>query len=339
MPLSLVTAATSQPITVREATRHLQLNDSAGEPAPTGPMLALASPAALGNCDNGAWRIGFTFVTPDGETEIGPLSAAVTVADKTVNGQLAATQIALGGSNVTARKGYAIPPAGGNPKLAITINENVSTTCTINIAAASLGAEAPTVNTTADPEIIDWIASALRRGEIATRRAWCGPQTWDYILSGPPADGFLEIPLPPLQSVVSITYLDTTGATQVWASSNYVVQAPQGEMCSRGRIALAYGCVWPVTLPQLGAFIVRFMCGYGAPSAVPALLKSAMKLDIGTFYQNREGVILGGRGAAPDVLPMGVQSIYWSFKSHPTQWIHEAERIVRWPFDRLGLSA
>src|SRR3954469_17800236 len=103
MPLSLVTGPTSEPLTVAEAKRQLLVGMSSGEPAPTAPTVALLSPAAAGNCDHGAHRGGFPVVPADGETEIGPLSDVVTIADKTVNGKIAVTAIALGGTAVTSR--------------------------------------------------------------------------------------------------------------------------------------------------------------------------------------------------------------------------------------------
>ena len=106
MALTLITAPTVEPVTVAEARRQCLLGSTAGEPAPTAPTVALASPAIAGNIDNGAHRYGVTFVTADGETELGVISSAVTVADKTVNGKVELTAIPLGGSAVTSRKLY-----------------------------------------------------------------------------------------------------------------------------------------------------------------------------------------------------------------------------------------
>src|SRR3989344_5689951 len=97
MSLHLITAPTVEPVTVAEARSHLRLDDEAGEPAPVAPTVALASPAVAGNVDNGAHRYLVTFVTADGETEAGAISAAVTVADKTVNGKVELTAIPFGG--------------------------------------------------------------------------------------------------------------------------------------------------------------------------------------------------------------------------------------------------
>lgn len=315
MPLSLVTAPAAEPLTIAEIKQQLELGTTAGEPAPTAPTVALLSPAAPGNCDNGAHRLGFTFVTLAGESEIGPLSDVVTIIDKTVNGKIAASNIAIGGSAVTARKAYLVPVAGGAAKYAATLSNNTDSTMTINIADAALGVDAPTVNTTADPILLQKLTAVRERGELATLRAFM-PQTWDLLLDGPPACGYIEVPKPPLQTVSYIHYLDAAGVSQTWAASNYVVQAPAGPRARRGRIALSPTGSWPTTNGQMGAITVRFVCGYASAAAVPALLKSAMLLDLATLYAQRENVITGTIVAE---LPGGVHDMYWSYRSHPTQ--------------------
>jgi uncharacterized phiE125 gp8 family phage protein len=305
-----------EPITVAEARRQILLGSSAGEPCPTAPTVALVAPAAPGNCDNGNWRVGFTHVTADGETELGPLSDLVAVANKTINGQIAVTNVAIGGSGVTARKGYAVPPSGGAAKYFGTIPNNTATTVTLNLAEASLGADAPSVNTTVDPELVRLITAARDRFEGATRRAGI-TQTWDWILDAFPCGDYLELPKPPLQSVTSVKYYDTGGTLQTWSTDNYVVEAPAGPRASRGRISLKQSCVWPVAIAQRGAVQIRFVCGYGAAaSAVPARLRSAMLLDVATQYAQREDVITGTTVAQ---LPVGIEAVYRHFRSRATQ--------------------
>lgn len=308
MPLVLITAPTSDPLTIAEAKRQLRLNATTGEPAPTAPTVALASPAAPGNVDNGDHRVGYTFVTADGETEIGPLSAIVTVANKAVNGQIAVTNIALGGTAVTARKAYLVPVAGGAAKFAATLNDNTSTTQTINVADSALGASAPTTNTTEDPELVRLLTTVRDRAELATGRALV-TQTWDLVLDAFPCGRVIDLPRPPLVSVTYLKYVDTAGVLQTWAAANYVVQAPAGPRSARGRLALAYGKTWPSTYGELGDVTIRLVCGYGAPSAVPALLKDGMLLDLGFLY---------GGGQA-EMLPERVRDLYRSFKSYPPQ--------------------
>lgn len=321
LALTLITAPAVEPLTVAEAALQLRLDAGNQEPAPlTAPACALAA-AGAGNVDNGAHRYGVSFVTAQGETEPCGLSEALTVVDKTVNGKVNLTAIATGGAAVTARKLWRTIAGGSTLLYLATISDNSTTTYLDNIADASLGAAAPSTNTTSDPELLTWIAAVRERAELSTSRALI-TQSWDYILDAFPREGYVEIPKPPLQAIRYVRYVDTQGVTQTLApTTGYLTQAPAGPRCARGRIALPFAAVWPVTLRQMGAVTIGFDCGYGnTPASVPGLLRSAMKLDLGTFYENREAVVLGLRGS-PEELPMGSRAIYWSYKSHPTQRI------------------
>jgi len=101
-----------------------------------------------GNLSNGVYYYKVTFVTAVGETEAGTASGGVTVADSGTNGQVALTDIPLGNSLVTSRKIYRTTAGGSNYNLVDTLSNNTITTYTDNIADGSLGAAAPTANST-----------------------------------------------------------------------------------------------------------------------------------------------------------------------------------------------
>jgi uncharacterized phiE125 gp8 family phage protein len=165
-------------------------------------------------------------------------------------------------------------------------------------------------------ENISLLIDAVReRGEQATNRAF-NTQTWEEILDGFPADGFIEVSKPPLLSVTHVKYRDTSGTLQTWAAANYIVTAPAGPRCARGRISLAYGITWPSTYGQAGDVQIRFVCGYGSDADdVPAILRAAMLLDIATLYANPENVI---KGTIVAELPSGSKDIYRAHHSYPT---------------------
>ena len=102
----------------------------------------------------------------------------------------------------------------------------------------------------------------------------------------------------PVQSVVSIEYMDMNGATHVMPASDYVLDAA----CEPARITPVFGKTWPPTLPQMGAVSVTFDAGYGAASAVPEGLKSWIKLRVGSLYGHREEMSVLSRGRI-DPLP------------------------------------
>jgi len=313
MALSLVTAPTTEPVTVSEVKSHCKITSSDGEPAPTLITAALAAVPIAGNLENGTHRYLATFVTADGETDAGLACAAVTVTDKTANGKIELSAIPLGGSAVTARKIYRQFNSTGTFKLQSTISNNTATTATDNVANASLGADAPTTNTTSDPELLSWITAARQYCETFTHRALVS-QTWDLAQDVFP-NGFesLWIPKPPLVSVTSVSYVDQPGVTQTWSASLYTVDAPAGPWARQGRIVPTYLQIYPVTRAIENAVTVRFVAGYGAAASVPAPIKVAMKLLIGHWWVNREAGALVR--ASADILPFGVVELLYPFKA------------------------
>ena len=113
-------------------------------------------------------------------------------------------------------------------------------------------------------------------------------QTWDYTVDDFPAWEFC-IPRPPLQSVTSITYKDSSGATVVLAGSHYVVDT----ISTPGRITPAYGDAWPSTRGDPNSVTVRFVAGWANPSLVPQNLRHAIKVIAETMYEHREQFVVG----------------------------------------------
>ena len=117
-----------------------------GLSAPVAPVAALAG-AGAGNVDDGDHYYRVTFVSGATETDGGFVSASVTVADQSVDGQIALTSIPIDVSGVaTSRKLYRRSLTNTTFKLLTTIADNTTTTYTDNIATASLGADCPLTN-------------------------------------------------------------------------------------------------------------------------------------------------------------------------------------------------
>lgn len=131
---------------------------------------------------------------------------------------------------------------------------------------------------------------AAARQNLDGRDGWLGrslmPQTWELRLYAFPAS--ITIPLPPLQSVDSIKYIDLDGDEQTLDPALYQVVA--GEPA---RIVPAYGQTWPSTRCQPEAVRVRFTAGYADAASVPAPIKAAILLNVGTLYRDRETVNIG----------------------------------------------
>lgn len=143
-----------------------------------------------------------------------------------------------------------------------------------------------------------FIAAVRQRCEAITRRQLINA-TWDLILDGFPGGRTpIEIPLPPLQSITSITYMDTDGATRTLSSSLYRVigseSAPITPKCQPGKVLTIVGEVWPATQEDIETVTIRFTCGYGAAgAAVPEGIKNWILLNVANLWENRETVIIG----------------------------------------------
>lgn len=320
MQLVQTSAPAAEPVSIADVISHLRVSVTNQEPAPDAPAVALAG-AGAGNVDNGAHRYQVTFVTADGETQAGTASAAVTVADKSVNGKVTVSSIPLGGAAVTSRKLYRTAAGGSVYYLLATIADNTTTTYTDNIADSSLGAGAPSTNTTKDPQLRRLIADARRRAEAITRRAFI-TQSWKLVLDRFPAPAMnissanwygpqwgvgpgplsalapegrtgyeIYLPNPPLITVDSITYVDSDGATQTLSPTLYAV-----DQSEPARLTPAYGQTWPATRNQASAVSIIYTCGYGAAgSAVPEGIRDWILMRVGSLYEFREEVAIMGR--------------------------------------------
>ena len=116
-------------------------------------------------------------------------------------------------------------------------------------------------------------------------------QTWIWTLDDFPAsaEDRLELPLPPLQSVSVVEYVDTDGVDQTWSAASYTVVPTQ----KLGFIVPAYGEDWPSVRDETNAVTITFVAGYGAAAAVKAPLKLAIKELVAHWYENREPVLVG----------------------------------------------
>lgn len=93
----------------------------------------------------------------------------------------------------------------------------------------------------------------------------------------------INIPLPPLQAINSIVYIDPNGNQQTLAPSQYIVDP----ITQWGRISPAYGQIWPPTRPQLNAVQITFTAGY---ATVPANAVQAIKLMVNHWWDHRHAV-------------------------------------------------
>jgi uncharacterized phiE125 gp8 family phage protein len=154
------------------------------------------------------------------------------------------------------------------------------------------------VDTTDDDALITALISAARaRAEWHTGRALI-TQGWTLWLDCWPASGAIEVPLPPLQSITSVTTYARDDSASVMDSALYTIDA----VSAPGRLALKSDAAPPTNLRAVNAIAVAFTAGYGdAAGDVPQILNEAILELIAYLYENR--------GEAPAELPLAALAL------------------------------
>lgn len=173
-----------------------------------------------------------------------------------------------------------------------------------------------------DDLVAGYISAARQHLDGATgilRRAIVR-QTWELRLRAFP--DVLELPLPPLQSVTSISYIGTDGDTQTLSPSAYQVGGIGG--AQPGCIVPAFGSQWPATRDVPEAVKIRFVAGYPDNGAsppdlranIPTPLRQAIMELVADMWANRENVSADQSFAVP--MPANAQALLapyrvWAF--------------------------
>lgn len=113
-------------------------------------------------------------------------------------------------------------------------------------------------------------------------------QTWQVSLCGFPARVWLPRSAP-LASITHVKYYDAANALQTLSSNVYASPA----FSEPSVITLADGQTWPSTYARDDAVQVEYVTGATSQNEVPAPLRHAVQLMAGTWYTNREHVVIG----------------------------------------------
>lgn len=128
--------------------------------------------------------------------------------------------------------------------------------------------------------------------------------TWRMTLECLPWE--IELPVSPVQSIASITYVDLAGNVVTLPATDYVLVADG----LTAEIEPAYQKVWPVPRYQPQSVTVTFVAGYGNAAAVPEPIKLAIKVAVAWWYERRGDEV----ESHPKALPAAVDALllpYW----------------------------
>ena len=92
----------------------------------------------------------------------------------------------------------------------------------------------------------------------------------------------IELLLPPVISVESVKYIDTTGTQQTLDPQDFYLDS----VSEPGYLVPANGRAWPATLDRINAVEVEYTAGYPG-SAIPEPIKAWILLAVADLYENR----------------------------------------------------
>lgn len=131
-----------------------------------------------------------------------------------------------------------------------------------------------------DTMLAAMITAAREEVEHRLERA-CARQTVQLLL-----DEFLPdipLPMPPLVSVLSVTYAAADGSTGTVESTDYTTDVGQ----EPSWLLQASDADWPQTAAVANAVQVTYECGH-TPDDIPKSIKHWIMLRVGTLYAYRE---------------------------------------------------
>lgn len=148
-----------------------------------------------------------------------------------------------------------------------------------------------------DGQVARWIKAGRQKLEKDTGVALL-EQTWRASIEQFPSyRQSLYLPVWPVQSISSFSYVDRDGAEQdlIISPSNFILS-------SRGRpaeLGLIETASWPTDSRKFNPGTLEFVAGWTKPKDIPADLLMALLKLVGDFAGFRESGLVGSVGSAP----------------------------------------
>jgi uncharacterized phiE125 gp8 family phage protein len=177
------------------------------------------------------------------------------------------------------------------------------------ISLVEIRAQTRVTETGEDALLAGYVRSATDHIEATTGLRMI-TQTWSWTVDWLPPhwqpyrwDSYARLPLAPVQSIVSIAYIDaTTHLAQVVDPALYVLKGD--------RISLAPNAVWPPMWRGTDAVTITFVCGYGDDwNTVPESLRQAVQMLAAYWFAQREAAAIGPEQGPVSHVPFSVREI------------------------------
>jgi uncharacterized phiE125 gp8 family phage protein len=144
------------------------------------------------------------------------------------------------------------------------------------------------VNDSADNALVEALIDAARQKAETLAGRTLLTTTWDLKLPAFPTA--IDLPMPPVASVTSVSYYDLDNALQTLAvTTQYLTYCGN----KTGRVYLPNGTTWPSTYDRPDAVIVRYVAGWTSAALVPACLVQWCRQAVATMYEHREHTVTG----------------------------------------------
>lgn len=152
---------------------------------------------------------------------------------------------------------------------------------------------------TAEDGLLSTLVTAARlHVEAVTGRALIS-QAWRVVLDGWPFDRVVTLPVSPAISLTAVTTYDFAGTAVSVPLDGMLLDAGDAP----AQLFLLAEFDPPVLLRERQGIEIDYLAGYGATAAdVPAVLRQALLLLVGYWFENRDVVTIAGLGS---VVPTG----------------------------------
>ena len=148
--------------------------------------------------------------------------------------------------------------------------------------------------TTLDTRFDAWISAARQQFEEETNLQLM-TATWQTLLDTFPCSSqpIIMLGRAPVQSIVSVEYVDASGVLQAMDAGDYEIYPPVASKAfpSPSGVRPTGSGTWPTATDRAGSVRVTYLAGYGdAPGDIPEGISNALMLYVGDFHRWSENM-------------------------------------------------